>query len=164
MPQRTPLSCALLLCVFAPLRENSLVVKKHLRTRLSELLQRIIPRDGNHWPLEIGSASCREGAFRSVVLDTVTNMATCSVGRAITTDSTADCEYEECLVKGRFLCGDKDLPKRRYAAKNTTELRAFALRLCAFAGKLLSCKEAPPHAPFGTPATNYSTRREPLAS
>lgn len=42
-------------------------------------------------------------AIRTVILDTVTNTATCSVGGGITIDSTADDEYEECLVKSRFL-------------------------------------------------------------
>jgi para-aminobenzoate synthetase/4-amino-4-deoxychorismate lyase len=42
-------------------------------------------------------------AIRTVVLDTQTNVATCSVGGGITIDSTADDEYEECLVKSRFL-------------------------------------------------------------
>ena len=42
-------------------------------------------------------------AIRTVVLDTETNMATCSVGGGITIDSTAEDEYEECLVKSRFL-------------------------------------------------------------
>jgi para-aminobenzoate synthetase/4-amino-4-deoxychorismate lyase len=42
-------------------------------------------------------------AIRTVVLDTETNVATCSVGGGITIDSTAGDEYEECLVKSRFL-------------------------------------------------------------
>lgn len=42
-------------------------------------------------------------AIRTVVLDTETNVATCSVGGGITIDSTAADEYEECLVKSRFL-------------------------------------------------------------
>ena len=42
-------------------------------------------------------------AIRTVVLDTETNVATCSVGGGITIDSTAAEEYEECLVKSRFL-------------------------------------------------------------
>lgn len=42
-------------------------------------------------------------AIRTVVLDTETNVATCSVGGGITIDSTAEDEYEECLVKSRFL-------------------------------------------------------------
>ncbi|HKR23003.1 MAG TPA: aminodeoxychorismate synthase component I [Pyrinomonadaceae bacterium] len=44
-------------------------------------------------------------AIRTVILDTETNTATCSVGGGITIDSTADDEYEECLVKSRFLHG-----------------------------------------------------------
>ncbi len=42
-------------------------------------------------------------AIRTVVLDTETQIATCSVGGGITIDSTAEDEYEECLVKSRFL-------------------------------------------------------------
>jgi para-aminobenzoate synthetase/4-amino-4-deoxychorismate lyase len=42
-------------------------------------------------------------AIRTVVLDTETNVATCSVGGGITIDSTAAEEYEECLIKSRFL-------------------------------------------------------------
>jgi para-aminobenzoate synthetase / 4-amino-4-deoxychorismate lyase len=42
-------------------------------------------------------------AIRTVVLDTETNVATCSVGGGITIDSTAEDEYQECLVKSRFL-------------------------------------------------------------
>lgn len=42
-------------------------------------------------------------AIRTVILDTETNTATCSVGGGITIDSTAEDEYAECLVKSRFL-------------------------------------------------------------
>jgi para-aminobenzoate synthetase / 4-amino-4-deoxychorismate lyase len=42
-------------------------------------------------------------AIRTVVLDSETGVATCSVGGGITIDSTAADEYEECLVKSRFL-------------------------------------------------------------
>ena len=42
-------------------------------------------------------------AIRTVVVDTETGVATCSVGGGITIDSTAEEEYEECLVKSRFL-------------------------------------------------------------
>lgn len=49
-------------------------------------------------------------AIRTVVLDTDTNLATCSVGGGITIDSTADDEYQECLVKSRFLYIGKDFP------------------------------------------------------
>jgi para-aminobenzoate synthetase/4-amino-4-deoxychorismate lyase len=52
-------------------------------------------------------------AIRTVVLDTETSVATCSVGGGITIDSTAEDEYEECLVKSRFLYSGKDLPQRR---------------------------------------------------
>lgn len=44
-------------------------------------------------------------AIRTVVIDTETNVAKCSVGGGITIDSTAEDEYEECLVKSRFLSG-----------------------------------------------------------
>ena len=42
-------------------------------------------------------------AIRTVVVDTETNQATFGVGGGITIDSTAEREYEECLVKSRFL-------------------------------------------------------------
>ncbi len=42
-------------------------------------------------------------AIRTVVLDSETGVATCSVGGGITIDSTAADEYQECLVKSRFL-------------------------------------------------------------
>ena len=42
-------------------------------------------------------------AIRTVVLDSQTGVATCSVGGGVTIDSTAEQEYEECLVKSRFL-------------------------------------------------------------
>ena len=42
-------------------------------------------------------------AIRTVVIDTNTGLATFSVGGGVTIDSTAEGEYEECLVKSRFL-------------------------------------------------------------
>jgi len=42
-------------------------------------------------------------AIRTVVVDTATNQATFGVGGGVTIDSTAEREYEECLVKSRFL-------------------------------------------------------------
>ncbi|HEU4931356.1 MAG TPA: aminodeoxychorismate synthase component I [Pyrinomonadaceae bacterium] len=42
-------------------------------------------------------------AIRTVVIDTESNQATFGVGGGITIDSTAEREYEECLVKSRFL-------------------------------------------------------------
>ncbi len=42
-------------------------------------------------------------AIRTVVIDTQSNVATFGVGGGITIDSTAEREYEECLVKSRFL-------------------------------------------------------------
>ena len=42
-------------------------------------------------------------AIRTVVIDTETRVATFGVGGGVTIDSTADREYEECLVKSRFL-------------------------------------------------------------
>jgi len=42
-------------------------------------------------------------AIRTVVVDTETNAATCGVGGGVVIDSTAEREYEECLVKSRFL-------------------------------------------------------------
>ena len=42
-------------------------------------------------------------AIRTVVIDTNSQQATFGVGGGITIDSTAEREYEECLVKSRFL-------------------------------------------------------------
>ena len=42
-------------------------------------------------------------AIRTVVIDTQTNQATFGVGGGVTIDSTAEREYEECLVKSKFL-------------------------------------------------------------
>ncbi|HEY0722494.1 MAG TPA: aminodeoxychorismate synthase component I, partial [Pyrinomonadaceae bacterium] len=42
-------------------------------------------------------------AIRTVVIDAESNQATFGVGGGITIDSTAEREYEECLVKSRFL-------------------------------------------------------------
>ena len=42
-------------------------------------------------------------AIRTVVIDTETKVATFGVGGGIVIDSTAEREYEECLVKSRFL-------------------------------------------------------------
>jgi para-aminobenzoate synthetase / 4-amino-4-deoxychorismate lyase len=42
-------------------------------------------------------------AIRTVVIDTQKSVATFGVGGGVTIDSTAEGEYEECLVKSRFL-------------------------------------------------------------
>jgi para-aminobenzoate synthetase / 4-amino-4-deoxychorismate lyase len=42
-------------------------------------------------------------AIRTVVIDTESSVATFGVGGGVTIDSTAEREYEECLVKSRFL-------------------------------------------------------------
>ena len=42
-------------------------------------------------------------AIRTVIVDTETNVATFGVGGGVTIDSTAEREYDECLVKSRFL-------------------------------------------------------------
>jgi para-aminobenzoate synthetase / 4-amino-4-deoxychorismate lyase len=42
-------------------------------------------------------------AIRTVLLDSITGTATFGVGGGITIDSTAEREYEECLLKGSFL-------------------------------------------------------------
>ncbi|HEU4507925.1 MAG TPA: aminodeoxychorismate synthase component I [Pyrinomonadaceae bacterium] len=42
-------------------------------------------------------------AIRTVVVDTELNVATFGVGGGVTIDSTAEREYEECLVKSNFL-------------------------------------------------------------
>jgi para-aminobenzoate synthetase / 4-amino-4-deoxychorismate lyase len=59
-------------------------------------------------------------AIRTVVLDTETSVATCSVGGGITIDSTAAEEYEECLIKSRFLYAGSDLTQRRKGAKRNS--------------------------------------------
>jgi para-aminobenzoate synthetase/4-amino-4-deoxychorismate lyase len=43
-------------------------------------------------------------AIRTVTIDTEAKRATFGVGGGVTIDSTAEREYEECLVKSRFLC------------------------------------------------------------
>lgn len=42
-------------------------------------------------------------AIRTLVIDSQTSIATFGVGGGVTIDSTAEGEYEECLVKSRFL-------------------------------------------------------------
>jgi para-aminobenzoate synthetase/4-amino-4-deoxychorismate lyase len=42
-------------------------------------------------------------AIRTVVIDSETGVATFGVGGGVTIDSTAEREYQECLVKSRFL-------------------------------------------------------------
>jgi anthranilate/para-aminobenzoate synthase component I len=42
-------------------------------------------------------------AIRTVVIEKETRVATFGVGGGVTIDSTAAGEYEECLVKSRFL-------------------------------------------------------------
>lgn len=42
-------------------------------------------------------------AIRTVIVDTESNVATFGVGGGVTIDSTAEREYEECLVKSSFL-------------------------------------------------------------
>jgi para-aminobenzoate synthetase/4-amino-4-deoxychorismate lyase len=42
-------------------------------------------------------------AIRTIVLDSQTGLATFGVGGGVTIDSTADLEYDECLLKGSFL-------------------------------------------------------------
>jgi para-aminobenzoate synthetase/4-amino-4-deoxychorismate lyase len=53
--------------------------------------------------LKPGGACVFNVAIRTVVLDTETGVATFGVGGGVTIDSTAEREYEECLVKSRFL-------------------------------------------------------------
>lgn len=53
--------------------------------------------------LRPGEGSIFSVAIRTVVIDTQTNVATFGVGGGVTIDSTAEGEYEECLVKSRFL-------------------------------------------------------------
>jgi para-aminobenzoate synthetase/4-amino-4-deoxychorismate lyase len=49
-------------------------------------------------------------AIRTVVIDTQTGVATFGVGGGVTIDSTAEDEYDECLLKSRFL-GHKEAQK-----------------------------------------------------
>ena len=53
--------------------------------------------------LEPGGACVFNVAIRTVVVDGQSNQATFGVGGGVTIDSTAEREYEECLVKSRFL-------------------------------------------------------------
>jgi para-aminobenzoate synthetase/4-amino-4-deoxychorismate lyase len=53
--------------------------------------------------LEPGGACVFNVAIRTVVVDSESNQATFGVGGGVTIDSTAEREYEECLVKSRFL-------------------------------------------------------------
>ena len=53
--------------------------------------------------LDPGGACVFNVAIRTVVVDSESNQATFGVGGGVTIDSTAEGEYEECLVKSRFL-------------------------------------------------------------
>jgi para-aminobenzoate synthetase/4-amino-4-deoxychorismate lyase len=53
--------------------------------------------------LDPGGACVFNVAIRTVVVDSESNQATFGVGGGVTIDSTAEREYEECLVKSRFL-------------------------------------------------------------
>jgi para-aminobenzoate synthetase/4-amino-4-deoxychorismate lyase len=53
--------------------------------------------------LDPGGACVFNVAIRTVVVDGQSNQATFGVGGGVTIDSTAEREYEECLVKSRFL-------------------------------------------------------------
>lgn len=53
--------------------------------------------------LEPGGDGVFNVAIRTVVVDTDSNQATFGVGGGVTIDSTAEREYEECVVKSRFL-------------------------------------------------------------
>jgi para-aminobenzoate synthetase/4-amino-4-deoxychorismate lyase len=53
--------------------------------------------------LKPGGDCCFNVAIRTVVIDKQTGVATCGVGGGVTIGSTAAGEYEECLVKSRFL-------------------------------------------------------------
>ena len=53
--------------------------------------------------LEPGGAGVFNVAIRTVVVDSESDQATFGVGGGVTIDSTAEREYEECLVKSRFL-------------------------------------------------------------
>ena len=58
-------------------------------------------------------------AIRTVVLDSDTGVATFAVGGGITIDSTAEREYDECLLKSSFL----DPPSHAFACSNPFCLR-----------------------------------------
>ena len=45
-------------------------------------------------------------AIRTVLVDTVSGLTTCGVGGGVTADSSVEGEYEECLLKARFLRED----------------------------------------------------------
>ena len=53
--------------------------------------------------LEPGGDCVFNVAIRTVTIDSETSIATFGVGGGVTIDSTAEREYEECLVKSRFL-------------------------------------------------------------
>lgn len=61
------------------------------------------PYTGTIGLLEPGGDCVFNVAIRTVVVDGETNQATFGVGGGVTIDSTAEREYEECLVKSRFL-------------------------------------------------------------
>lgn len=61
------------------------------------------PYTGTIGLLEPGGDCVFNVAIRTVVVDTESNEATFGVGGGVTIDSTAEREYEECLVKSRFL-------------------------------------------------------------
>ena len=61
------------------------------------------PYTGTIGLLEPGGDCIFNVAIRTVVVDTESNEATFGVGGGVTIDSTAEREYEECLVKSRFL-------------------------------------------------------------
>lgn len=61
------------------------------------------PYTGTIGLLEPGGDCVFNVAIRTVVVDTESNQATFGVGGGVTIDSTAEREYEECLVKSRFL-------------------------------------------------------------
>jgi len=61
------------------------------------------PYTGTIGLLEPGGNCVFNVAIRTVVVDTESNEATFGVGGGVTIDSTAEREYEECLVKSRFL-------------------------------------------------------------
>jgi para-aminobenzoate synthetase/4-amino-4-deoxychorismate lyase len=61
------------------------------------------PYTGTIGLLEPGGNGVFNVAIRTVVVDSARDRATFGVGGGVTIDSTAEREYEECLVKSRFL-------------------------------------------------------------
>jgi len=78
------------------------------KIRTMEIINRLEPQPrgiytGTIGFLRPGGDCIFNVAIRTVVIDVQTNQATLGVGGGVTIDSTAEREYEECLLKSRFL-------------------------------------------------------------